>query len=206
MEDHFAVNVTRDRGAVETVDAQVSSLVRPDQPYDGELRCYTLAVADFACRFANTLCLKWTKVKGFHKRVGASVDRYAQCKQGQWYIVVQNQRHADASALLCPQAERDAPTESSRQQERGSNPPPSAAGGAQQYPQQNPYSIGRSDMEPDFGPAFGGRVPPGFGAPSSGGGMVVGPDHPMFGMRGRDPLHGGDDDQCMLGCGSSGSC
>ncbi|ORZ03381.1 PI31 proteasome regulator N-terminal-domain-containing protein [Syncephalastrum racemosum] len=50
---------------------------------------------------------------------------------------------------------------------------------------ENPYSVGRADLEP-LGGAGGLRMP------GSGGGMYVGPEHPMFG--GHHPSSGGDSD------------
>ncbi|KAL7752565.1 hypothetical protein RI367_002099 [Sorochytrium milnesiophthora] len=54
----------------------------------------------------------------------------------------------------------------------------------------SPYSVGHNDLDPlggmrplgptPFGGDFGNRGYPGLGGSSSGGGMFVGPDHPMF--------------------------
>ncbi|GBC08082.1 hypothetical protein RclHR1_00790032 [Rhizophagus clarus] len=59
----------------------------------------------------------------------------------------------------------------------------------------NPFNIGRDDLDPlgsnpIYGPPrFGGGGIQPFGGPSRGGGMFVGPDHPIFGQQG--PRGGG---------------
>ncbi|CAG8762036.1 8266_t:CDS:2, partial [Cetraspora pellucida] len=59
----------------------------------------------------------------------------------------------------------------------------------------NPLSVGRDDLDPlgsrpIIGPRFGGAQPyEPFGVPSRGGGMYVGPNHPMFDAR--PPNNGG---------------
>jgi len=62
----------------------------------------------------------------------------------------------------------------------------------------NPFNVGRDDLDPLGSnpligpPRFGGDI--GRGIPSRGGGMLVGPDHPMFGQRGPsrgDEIFGG---------------
>ncbi|KAG9288725.1 hypothetical protein G9A89_004344 [Geosiphon pyriformis] len=70
-------------------------------------------------------------------------------------------------------------------------------GGYEQPSFENPFSIGREDLDPlGSNPIMG---PPRFGGggiqplrgPSRGGGMYVGPDHPIFGPRGSGGIYGG---------------
>lgn len=75
-------------------------------------------------------------------------------------------------------------------------PPPQAVptGGLRMPPRMpgNPYGVGRQDLDPNFG-----------GLPDPGGGMIVGPGHPIFGARvglgGR--VGDDDDDNWVLGPG-----
>jgi len=54
-------------------------------------------------------------------------------------------------------------------------------------PSRNPFEIGRRDLDPAPGGSF---QPPPLFSPSSGDGMFVGPDHPIFGSRGPGGIGG----------------
>ncbi|KAI0265182.1 PI31 proteasome regulator N-terminal-domain-containing protein [Gloeopeniophorella convolvens] len=67
-------------------------------------------------------------------------------------------------------------------------PPQHPFGEPSHIPSGNPLEIGRRDLDPLGINPLGGFAPPPLFPGSSGDGMFVGPNHPIFGQRGRGPF------------------